>query len=75
MIDARTQAEAGMRLEAALRAAGIAIERGVLSGGNLRSWEPVSGVHIIGRLQAATGWRIRTIDPTEASCHEIRRIQ
>lgn len=62
MMDARTQAEAGKRLEAALEAAGIVIYRGSFRAGNLRQWETVDGASILGRLQAMSGWKIDVVE-------------
>ena len=62
MMDARQQAEAGRRLEAALDAAGLVIYRASFAGGNLLRYETVDGVSILGRLQAMSGWKIDVVD-------------
>ena len=62
MMDAAQQADAGARLDRALHNAGIVISRGVADGGNIARWQQVDGATILGRLQAATGWRVDVVD-------------
>jgi len=61
-MNATQQAEAGRRLEQALESAGIVVSRDVFAAGNLKAWVTVDGASIIGRLQAATGWRVDVVD-------------
>jgi len=61
-MNATQQAEAGLRMEIAMNAAGIVVSRGVYSGSNLQAWVTVDGASILGRLQAMTGWRVDVVD-------------
>lgn len=63
-MNAAQQAEAGLRLERALEAAGIIVSRGVFAAGSLKAWVTVDGASILGRLQAMTGWKVDVVDGT-----------
>ena len=52
--------------EGALKHEGIVIERRPVVGGNLGAPESVPAEAVIGRLMAATGWRIRLDPGTES---------
>ena len=62
MMSARQQSDAGARLDRALHSAGLVISRGESQGGNLARWQQVDGATILGRLQAATGWRVDIVE-------------
>lgn len=74
MMTARQQADAGARLEAALHSAGIVISRGETQGGNLARWQRVDGATILGRLQAATGWRVDIVECTVSDPAQLELV-
>jgi len=71
MMDARSQAQAADRLDEAMRRAGIIVERGVVTGGNLERWVAVPAAAILGRLMALGGWRVRSVDPAKVPVIDI----
>jgi len=69
-MNARQQAEAARRLEAALAIAGLAVERPIGHGGNIGGYEPVPGSALMAPWLART-WRIRLIDAADVPVIDI----
>ena len=65
-MDRLDQIRLAQALERALKHEGIVIERRPVVGGNLGAPESVPAEAVIGRLMAATGWRIRLDPGTES---------